>query len=125
MIQEKIYEDLDDGRNESKIAWKIRAQRKRQQKHLTLGLTREEFANIQESLKYRPLEGKYLEFYIWEKWWHSNLQHSLKYSTSLQFQLEKLSNNEILSTLWTLVFTFLDSLSFISLNLWNYSRVQY
>lgn len=64
LIQEKIYEDLDDGRNESKIAWKIRAQRKRQQKHLTLGLTREEFANIQESLKYRPLEGKYLEFYI-------------------------------------------------------------
>ena len=59
-MQEKIYEDQDDGRNESKIAWKIRAQRKRQQKHLTLGLTREEFANIQESLKYRPLEGIFL-----------------------------------------------------------------
>ena len=57
-LQDKCAEDPGDCRNESKIAWKIRAQRKRQQKHLTLGLTREEFANIQESLKYRPLEGK-------------------------------------------------------------------
>lgn len=39
-----------------KIPWKIRASRKRQQKHLTLGLTREEFANIQETLKNRPVE---------------------------------------------------------------------
>ena len=51
--------ELEDSSHESKIAWKIRANRKRQQKHLTLGLTREEFANIQESLKHRPVECKY------------------------------------------------------------------
>ena len=56
--QEILNTDIEEPRNESKIAWKIRAQRKRQQKHLTLGLTREEFANIQESLKHRPLECK-------------------------------------------------------------------
>ena len=49
----------DEGQQGSKIAWKIRASRKRQQKHLTLGLTREEFANIQETLKNRPVECKY------------------------------------------------------------------
>ena len=54
--QGPLTPEIEESRNESKIAWKIRAQRKRQQKHLTLGLTREEFANIQESLKHRPLE---------------------------------------------------------------------
>merc|ERR1711973_424261 len=56
LIEENNVDEQEECRNESKIAWKIRAQRKRQQKHLTLGLTREEFANIQESLKHRPLE---------------------------------------------------------------------
>ena len=55
LYQEAASPELEESRNESKIAWKIRAQRKRQQKHLTLGLTREEFANIQESLRHRPL----------------------------------------------------------------------
>eukprot|EP00092_Neocalanus_flemingeri_P000850 GFUD01000907.1.p1 GENE.GFUD01000907.1~~GFUD01000907.1.p1 ORF type:complete len:3255 (-),score=789.69 GFUD01000907.1:272-10036(-) len=52
----QLYTELENSTHESKIAWKIRANRKRQQKHLTLGLTREEFANIQESLKHRPVE---------------------------------------------------------------------
>ena len=51
--------ELEDSSHESKIAWKIRTNGKRQQKHLTLGLTREEFANIQESLKHRPVECEY------------------------------------------------------------------
>ena len=35
----------------SKIPWKIRAARKRQMKHHTTGMTKEEFAQIRESLK--------------------------------------------------------------------------
>ena len=57
--QPRLPPELEDANHESKIAWKIRANGKRQQKHLTLGLTREEFANIQESLKHRPVECKY------------------------------------------------------------------
>ena len=44
--------------HESKIAWKIRDPKKKRQKHITLGLTREEFANIQESLRHRPVKCK-------------------------------------------------------------------
>ena len=49
--------DADDGGGggdphvASKIPWKIRAARKRQMKHHTTGMTKEEFAQIRESLK--------------------------------------------------------------------------
>ena len=45
--------DADDGDPHvaSKIPWKIRAARKRQMKHHTTGMTKEEFAQIRESLK--------------------------------------------------------------------------
>ena len=46
--------DADDGGDPhvaSKIPWKIRAARKRQMKHHTTGMTKEEFAQIRESLK--------------------------------------------------------------------------
>ena len=44
--------------HDSKIAWKIRDPKKKRQKHITLGLTREEFAHIQESLRHRPVKCK-------------------------------------------------------------------
>ena len=44
--------------HESKIPWKIRDTKKKRQKHITLGLTREEFAHIQESLRHRPVKCK-------------------------------------------------------------------
>ncbi len=41
----------DESHVASKIPWKIRAARKRQMKHHTTGMTKEEFAQIQQSLK--------------------------------------------------------------------------
>merc|ERR1712089_8013 len=38
------------------VAWKIRDTKKKRQKHITLGLTREEFAHIQDSLRHRPVK---------------------------------------------------------------------
>ena len=53
----KTATDADEGEQPgeshvaSKIPWKIRAARKRQMKHHTTGMTKEEFAQIRESLK--------------------------------------------------------------------------
>ena len=60
--------DADDGGDPhvaSKIPWKIRAARKRQMKHHTTGMTKEEFAQIRESLKESAVKcecGIYLVF---------------------------------------------------------------
>lgn len=43
----------------SKIPWKIRAARKRQMKHHTTGMTKEEFAQIQKSLKESAVKCEY------------------------------------------------------------------
>ena len=44
-------ETTDESHVASKIPWKIRAARKRQMKHHTTGLTKDEFAQIQQSLR--------------------------------------------------------------------------
>lgn len=65
----------DTEAHESKIAWKIRDPKKKRQKHITLGLTREEFANIQESLRHRPVKCK------WEAGgsWRCNRTHEERF----------------------------------------------